>query len=132
MPLMPSRTFCVHCGLRRDLADADPPPLGRGAFDRIAHRLDRRALREVGLPGSVRPPLQQVAEVVDEARAVTDPLPDRPPAASVWMGLVLGADSSHAVQPGLVAAIAVEQLVQARVLEDQRARGTVDLDGEVA
>src|SRR5882762_551259 len=116
MPLMPSRTFSLRGSLRRDLADADPPPLGRGAFDCIAHRLDRRALREVGLPGSVRPPLQEVAEMVDEARAVTDPLPDRPPGAGIWMRLVLGANSSHAVQPGLVAAVAVEQLVQACVL----------------
>src|ERR1700736_5462137 len=58
------------------------PAFFRGRpLDRLAHGLDRRPLREIGIPGPLRPALEQVAEVVHEARAVADPLADRPPVA---------------------------------------------------
>src|SRR5256885_6527651 len=105
------------------LVDVDPPLLGSRALDRVADCLHRRALREVRLPRAFRPPIEQISEVVDEARAVAHTLPDRPPVGGVRVALLLGADPPHAVQLRSVPRVAVEQLVEAGVVEQQRAVG---------
>src|ERR1700730_10344400 len=74
------------------LGHGHPALFGGRPLDRLAHRLHRRALREIRLPWPLRPPLQQVSKVVHEARAVADPLADRPPVAGVRVRLVLGPD----------------------------------------
>ena len=48
------------------------------------------------------------------------------------MTLLLGADPPHAVQLRSVSRVAVEELVEVRVLEDQGAAVAVHLDREVA
>src|SRR5438094_4609298 len=133
VPLEGSRTISegLHA-VKENLGDRHPPPLGRGALDCLADGLDGSTLAEIGLPGACRPLLEQVPEVVDEAGAVAHALADRPPAARVWMTLLLGPDPAHAVERGLVGALAVEQLVEARVLERQGPRVAVDLDHEIA
>src|SRR2546422_5411869 len=100
VPLEGSRTIseALHV-VKEYLGDRDPALLRRGVLDRLAHGLDRGALAEIGLPGAFRPALEQVPEVVHEAGAVADALPDRPPAVRVWMALVLGSDPAHAVEP---------------------------------
>src|ERR1700680_826903 len=136
------KTYRKRCGASRrragtsfvvaHLGDLDPTSVGCCSLDRLADGLDRRALPEVGLPGAGRPPVEQVAKVVDEAGPVTDSLPDRPPIARVGVRVVLRTNAPHAIEPGFVGAVAVQQLVQPRVFEDQGPRLAVDLDGEVA
>src|SRR6266849_390463 len=116
----------------RHVGDGHPPLAGRGALDRFAYRLDCRTLGEVGLPWARRPAFEQVSKLVDKARPVAHSLADGPPVAAIRVGLVLGANPAHSVQARFVGALAVQQVVKPRGLEDQRARVAVDLDSEVA
>ena len=89
-------------------------------------------MRQIGIPGPVGPALQMVRRLVHERRAIADPLSDRPPIGGVRMRWVLRADSPQTVEAGVVVRVAVPELVQARVVEAQRPRGSVHLDEEVA
>ncbi len=115
----------------RHLRYVDPSSLGCRALDRRAHRLDL----EPGRPGlastSPRPVRQQVSGLVDEAGSVADALTDRPPAFGLRVPGVLRPDPAHSVDLGRFIAVAVPQLVQAAVVELQRAACAVDLDYEV-
>src|ERR1700724_869208 len=110
-PAEPSRT--------RPLGQADPPLLGRRPLDRLAYRLHRRPLREVGLPRPRRPALQQVTEVVHEARTVAHALADGPPVAGVRVRGMLGSDRAHPVKARVVGSFAVLELVEPCVVEDK-------------
>src|SRR5262249_19290745 len=114
------------------LVDTHPAPARGRLLDRLADRLDGRAMPEVRLPGTFRPALEEVAQVVDEARPVPHALADRPPARRVRVRGVLGADAAHPIEAGIVATVAVAELVEARVVEDESSPVAVDLDGEVA
>src|SRR6185503_6030134 len=104
-----------------DLANADPAPFGGSYLDRLAHRLEGEPVGEAGRPRAARPVAHEVDGLVHERLAVADPLPDRPAERGVRMAGVLGADPAHAVQGGFVRTVAVQQLVEAWVVEDQGA-----------
>src|SRR6266704_1115369 len=112
MPYEPSRNGCA-CDLRHP----HPAVAGGRPLNRLAHRLNCRAPLEVRLPRAGRPALEQVAQMVDEARAVADALADGPPVACVRVALVLGPDPPHAIEGRVVRAIAEPQLVEPRVVE---------------
>src|SRR5438309_8983757 len=115
-PLTRTFTGTFHRAAERYLKEGRPSRtryLGQGhpAFfrgrplDGLAHGLDRRALGEIGLPGPLRPALEQVPEMVHEARAVADTLADRPPMAGVGVRLVLDPDPPHPVHRGIILAV---------------------------
>src|SRR5581483_7203077 len=114
------------------LVDPHPAALRRRALHRLADRLHARAVHEIRLPRAAWPPLEQVGRLVHEARAVADPLADRPPVACVRVRRVLGADPPEPVEEGVLSRVAVPELVQARVVESQRPPRPVDLEREVA
>ena len=70
--------------------------------------------------------------MVHEARAVAHALTDGPPVAGVRVRRVLGPDRPHPVHARVVGSFAIPELVESRVVEDQRPRIAVDLDREVA
>src|SRR5205085_4118191 len=88
-------------------------------------------LREAGFPRAVRPLVQEIAEMVHEARPVAHALADRPPVPGVRVGLVLDADAAHAVELAAILPVAVQQLVETRVLEHESAAIAVDLQRDV-
>src|SRR5262249_7307285 len=113
------------------VADPHPPSLSGRRLHRLADRLDARPLFEIGIPGAVGPALEQIGDLVDEVRSVTDSLADRPPRRRVRMLRMLGSDAPEPVEPAVLARVAVPELVEVRVVESQRAARAVHLDAEV-
>src|SRR5438445_13819435 len=118
--------------LRGDFSDLYPPPFGRRTLDRLAHRLHGGSRRKAGIPRPFRPSLEQVAEMVHEARPVPDALADRPPVLGVGVARMFGSDAPHAIEVGTVLSISVEELIQPGVFENQRAPVAVDLERQIA
>ena len=52
---------------RDDFLDLDPAPFCSRAFHRVADGLHREPLTEIGIPGSNRPTLEQIGELIYEA-----------------------------------------------------------------
>ena len=112
--------------------DPDPSLLAGRQLHRVAHGLDGKSVGKARFPGPAGPVAHQVDRLAHERLAVPDALADRPAKRRVRVTRVLRPDATHPIEPGVVVGVAVEQLVQARILEDEGASRPVHLDGEVA